>query len=240
MQTKQHPADFLVNSIFFFLLFLVPFAAIRLYFYFNYYFPNNEFAFLDLLKMLLVGLRFDLCVIGFFIIPSYFLYWISYLEKLKPACVLVNQAYKVAILLTVFTVLYFNLPFMSVNLPFDLPFWMRWEDYQSILFINCSSCYWDYEYVSRIYPIQILTGLVFLLVLFGSFSRWNFFTRDFSLRREALFIVAIGLMARGNLGQQHLRYEDSIWHKSVLINELSNNPLWLLDKLKSDRRLEND
>ena len=116
MQTKQHSADFLVNSIFFFLLFLVPFAAIRLYFYFNYYFPVSDFVFLDLLKMLLIGLRFDLCVLGFIIIPSYLMYWISYIEKLKRVCVVVNQIYKVGILLIVFIVFYFNLPFMSVNL----------------------------------------------------------------------------------------------------------------------------
>lgn len=185
---------------------------------------------------MLTGLRFDLCVIGFLIIPSYLFYLISYVEKLAQFAVICNHIYRIGILVTVFLIFHFNLPFLSTNLPYDIPYWMRWEDYQSVFLIDCKMCYWDFNYMSQVQPIQIISGLVFLLILFVGFMPWGNFSKEFSIRREVLFFIVLLLLARGNIGQHHLRYEDSVWHKDTLINELSNNLLWLLDKTKSDRR----
>jgi hypothetical protein len=237
MRIKLEPANFFLNSVFFFLLMLFPFNIIRLYFYFNYFFSTNEFLVVDFLRLMITGLRFDLCVIGFLLLPSYLLYLMSYSEKWRQVSHWLNHLYKIITLVAIILVFHFNLPFVAVNLPFDIPYWMRWEDYQSLFFLSdCKVCFWDFDYMAQVYPIQIISGLMFIVVLFGSFSQWQYFSKEFSWRREFLFLVFIALMARGKLGEHHLRYEDSVWHKNPLVNELSNNPLWLIDKAKIYRR----
>lgn len=233
LAAKQHPANILLNSISFFLLFLIPFMFVRLYFYFNFYYASNTFQAMDFLTMLFTGLRFDLCVVGFLTIPSYLFYVISYNEKLNAVCIILNSAYRANIVLLAATIININIPFMAANSAFDVPHWMRWEDYLSLLGIDCRYCYRDYFYNGTAYPIQILSALMFFLIFLSAFSKWTFFSKGFSWRREVFFIVLIGLMARGKLGQHHLRYEDSLWHSNALLNELSNNPLWLIDKRKN-------
>lgn len=233
MQTKLNPANFFLNALFFFFLFLVPFAVIRFYFYFNYFLPSNEFGLFDFLTMLFWGIRFDLCVIGFLMIPIFFLYLVSYIRRLRPFCFFTGQLYKALVLVMVFLVLHFNIPFMDKNIPFDVPYWMHWSDYRSVFFLDCSVCYWDYHYQATILPLQIISGLMLLLILFSLFSRWQYFSDKLNPKREVLFFVLLALMARGKVGEHHLRYEDSIWHKHPLINSLSNNPLWLIDKIRN-------
>lgn len=240
MRTRMYSANFFLNSCFFFLLLLIPFFVVRAYFYFNYFFPSNNSNYLDFFRIVFTGLRFDLCIIGFLLLPSYFFYILSYSQKLFGTCVFLNQIYKVVVLGLIFLVFHFNLPFFAQNSRFDLPFWMRWEDYQSLFLIDCQICYWDYNYLEQVIPIQIIAGFIFMLILFASVSRWRALADRFNWKREILFFAAIFLMARGNLGQYHLRYEDSVWHSNPLVNELSNNPLWLMDKVKSDRRLRSD
>lgn len=232
MRIKIIPANFFLNSIFFFLLLLIPFSATRLYFYFNYFFSAYEAKASDLFGLILTGFRFDLCVIGFLLIPSYVLYLASYWEKISLPCQLVNQLYKVIVVVAIFFIFHFNIPFLATNVPFDIPYWMRWEDYRSVFFLDCKVCYWDYNYLERIHPAQIISGLMYLLIIFGIFSRWTYFTKKYNFRRDLLFFIAIILMARGKIGQHHLRYEDSLWHNNSLVNELSNNPLWLMNKSK--------
>lgn len=233
MPAKLNPANFLLNAFFFFLLLLIPFVVIRLYFYFNYFFSNHEFVLLDFLTMFLWGIRFDLCVIGFLLIPIFLLYWLSYIQKIRTFCFAMGHIYKAAVLICVFLVFHFNIPFMDKNIPFDVPYWMHWPDYRSLFFLDCTTCYWDYHYQSTIHPLQIGSGLIMLLILFGLFSRWQYFSDTFNPKRELLFFVLLVLVARGKVGEHHLRYEDSIWHKHPLMNSLSNNPLWLIDKVRN-------
>lgn len=221
-----------MNSILYFLLFLAPFSVSRIYIYFNYYFSSHDFQWADFFWMLVLGFRFDLCVIGFLLIPIYLLYWVAYIPKLRTFAYLIAQAYKLLALLVTFLIFHFNIPFISKNTPFDLPYWMHWPDYKSMLFLDCTTCFWDYDYMSTVYPLQIVSGVMFLIVVFGFFSGWNFFSEKMSFKREILIFSALVLMARGKVGQHHLRYEDSIWHKDALINTLSNNPLWLMDKIR--------
>jgi hypothetical protein len=181
----------------------------------------------------LVGLRFDVCVLGFFLIPIYILYLVSYIEKIRKFIFGIAYVYKSLIILLTFLIFHLNIPFMAKNAPFDLPYWMHWPDYRSLVFLDCKVCYWDYGYQNSIYPIQIVSGLIFLLILFSLFSRWRYFSDSFNWKREVLFFVLLSLMARGKVGEHHLRYEDSLWHKAPLLNSLSNNPLWLIDKIRN-------
>lgn len=233
MQTKLNPANFFLNAFYFFLLFLIPFVVIRLYFYFNYFFSSHDFVIQDFLKMMFWGLRFDLSVVGFLLLPIYVLYFISHIEILRRYCYLLGQIYKVSVLVGVFLVFHFNIAFLDTNVPFDVAYWMHWPDYRSIFFLDCKVCYWDYDYLSSVRPMQIVNGLMLLLILFGIFSRWAYFSDRFNIKREVLFFVALALMARGKIGKHHIRYEDSVWHSHPLINTLSNNPLWLIDKTRN-------
>lgn len=233
MQTKLNPANFFLNSLFFFFLFLIPFLVIRLYFYFNYFFSGNEFVVLDFLKMVFWGMRFDLCVLGFLLIPMFLLYLVSYIQKLRTVCFVFGQIYKALALATIFIVFHFNIPFLSKNAPFDIPYWMHWPDYRSLFLLDCKVCYWDFDYQSSIHPLQIVSGLMMLLILFSLVSQWKYFSDKFNPNRELLFFVLLVLMARGKVGEHHLRYEDSVWHKNPIINTLSNNPLWLIDKIRN-------
>jgi len=233
MQTKLNPANFFLNSVFFFFLFLIPFSVVRLYFYFNYFFSANDFAVLDLLQMLFWGIRFDLCVLGFLVIPIFLLYLLSYIQKLRSACFAIGQIYKALALVAIFIVFHFNIPFLAKNAPFDIPYWMHWADYRSLFFLDCRVCYWDLDYQSTLHPLQIVSGLMMLLILYSLVSQWKYFSDTFNPKREVLFFVLLALMARGKVGEHHLRYEDSIWHKNPLINTLSNNPLWLIDKVRN-------
>tara|TARA_B110001454_G_C12723266_1_gene436119 strand:- start:37735 stop:38436 length:702 start_codon:yes stop_codon:yes gene_type:complete len=233
MQTKLNPANFFLNSVFFFLLFLIPFLVIRLYFYFNYFFAANEFVIWDFLRMLFWGLRFDLCVIGFLLIPVFLLYLVSYNQRLRTICSVIIQLYKAFVLVAIFVVLHLNIPFLAKNAPFDIPYWMHWPDYRSLFFLDCRVCYWDLDYQSTLHPLQIVSSLIMLLILFSLVSQWKYFSDKLNPKREVLFFVLLALMARGKVGEHHLRYEDSVWHKNPLINTLSNNPLWLIDKVRN-------
>ncbi len=233
MQNKLSPANFFLNALYFFLLFLIPFAVIRLYFYFNYFFSSHDFVIFDFLNMMIWGLRFDVCVLGFLLVPVYVLYLVSYVETLRRYCYLLGQIYKAAALIGIFLVFHFNIPFLDKNVPFDVAYWMHWSDYRSVFFLDCRVCYWDYDYMSSVHPLQIVSGLMMLLILFSLFSRWTFFSEKFSLKREVLFFILLAIMARGKVGEHHIRYEDSVWHQHPLMNTLSNNPLWLIDKTRN-------
>lgn len=230
---KLSPANYFLNSAFFFLLFLVPFTTIRLYFYFNYYFSTHEFFLTDLLWLLIRGWWFDLCVIGFLLTPVFMLYLLSYIKKIRNLCFLTIGGYKSLMWIFILSVLYLNIPFLATNIPFDLVEWMRWPDYQSLLFINCTQCYWHYGYLSAVHPLQIIVGLMCFLIWIAVFAQWNYFSESMNIRRELLFFILLAVMARGKVGHHHLRYEDSVWHKEPLMNSLSNNPLWLMDKPKN-------
>lgn len=233
MQTKTNPANFLLNSVFFFMLLLLPFAVLRLYFYFNYYFSKNSFVLVDFIWMSIMGLRFDLCVIGFLLIPIYLLYLLSYIKNIRNIIFISATVYSSLVLILIFVIFHINIAFMDKNIPFDIPYWMHWPDYRSLFFLDCKICFWEYDYLNSILPLQIVSGMLFLLVLFGLFSRFEYFKDEFSIKREVLFFVLLVLMARGKLGEHHLRIEDSLWNKHPLINTLSNNPLWLIDKIRN-------
>ncbi len=233
MQAKLSPPNFFLSSVFYFLLFLVPFTVIRLYFYFNYYFATQDFVLSDFFWLNVTGWRFDLCVIGFLLMPVYVLYLFSYWLQVRKICYWIANFYKVIVVMWIMMVFHFNIPFLATNVSFDLVQWMHWPDYVGLTENGCDNCYWAYNYLAVWHPLQTVSILMWFLIIFSGFAHWTYFSDKFNLKRELLFFVLLGLMARGKVGHHHLRYEDSLWHKEPLLNSLSNNPLWLMDKPKN-------
>ena len=234
-QRKKLAFNFFSKSIVLLLGLLLLFFFFRVYLFLNIVFANISFSYYEVFQMFIWGIRFDLCVLGFFVMPVYVILILSlFLNKSRIINLFFSMGYfYIAILyLLTFAVYYFNLPFIITNSGFGIPYWMRWEDYQSLWDLNIYPSYWHYHYLSEFQSFHLILVTVFSSLL--SFTllpspSWHQFK---SLPFLFVSFLLITMMARGKLGEHHIRFEDSRFSNSQLINELSLNPIWVLNKSK--------
>lgn len=214
---------------------LLLFLFFRIYLYYNLVFSNDSFDFYQIFQMFWWGFRFDLCVVGFLTLPLFLIFLLSLMGPTKSVqkyLFRVGYGYLIVVFVITFAIYYFNLPFIIKNSGFGIPYWMRWQDYQSMYDFSIYPSYWHFDYVSEVQVYHVLLVVIFSLlsslVLLSPPSIRIKNTRTSLL----VYVVLIALMARGKLGQHHIRFEDSRFSKNNTLNELSLNPLWLIDKSK--------
>ncbi|NUM57420.1 MAG: hypothetical protein HUU56_02250 [Bdellovibrionaceae bacterium] len=235
VSNKKIPVLFLHRSWVLLIGLVLPYSLFRIYLYINLYLVNHSFNFFDLIQMLWMGLRFDLCVTGFLFIPIYlialglFLFNFNWVVKVLK---FLGHSFIALVYVVVFCVYFLNLPFFIKNARFGIPFWMRSEDYRSLWDLTIYPSYWSFNYLSEFQFTHVILVILFSLLMSLTviplpqvvFKRrgWVFIS----------YLLVIILLARGKIGQHHLRYEDSLFSKYKLVNELSLNPLWVFDKSK--------
>lgn len=211
------------------------FSFFRVYLYYNLAFVNISFNFIELIQTFWWGFRFDLCVIGFLVLPVFFIFLLSLglsQKRVQKYLFWLGYSYIITVFVLSFAVYYFNLPFIVKNSGFGIPYWMRWQDYQSMYDFSIYSSYWHFDYVSEVQVYHVILVVIFsLLSSFVLISPPNIRIKN-TATSLLVYLVVIALMARGKLGQQHIRFEDSRFSKNNTLNELSLNPLWLIDKSK--------
>ena len=211
------------------------FFFFRVYLYYNLVFASISFDFYQTFQMFWWGLRFDLCVIGFLLLPVFLIFLLSLFVFQKwgqKYLFYLGYGYLIAVFAMTFMVYYFNLPFIIKNSAFGIPYWMRWQDYQSMYDLSIYPSYWHFDYVSEVQIYHVI-----LVVIFSLLSSLVLVTPpNIKIKNSAtslfVYVLIMALMARGKLGQHHIRFEDSRFSKSNTLNELSLNPLWLIDKSK--------
>ena len=231
----QTPVLFLHRSWVLLVGLVLPYSLFRIYLYINLYLVNHSFNFFDLIQMLWMGLRFDLCVTSFLFIPIYFISlgllffdftWIVKMLKV------IGNSFIALVYVSVFGIYFLNLPFFIKNTRFGIPFWMRSEDYQSLWDLTIYPSYWSFNYLSEFQFTHVILVILFSVLMSLTvipLPQTRFKKRGWVFISYLLVII---LLARGKLGQHHLRYEDSLFSKYKLVNELALNPLWVIDKSK--------
>lgn len=211
------------------------FLFFRIYLYYNLVFTNVSFDFIEVFQSFWWGLRFDLCVIGFLIIPSLIIFMVSLLlssDWMKKYLYWIGYGYLIFVYMITFAVYYFNLPFLIKNSGFGIPYWMRWQDYQSMFDLSIYPSYWHFDYVSEVQVYHVILVVLFTLLASSVLIPVPNIKIKNTKTSLLIYVLLIALMARGRLGQHHIRFEDSRFSKSNTLNELSLNPLWLIDKSK--------
>lgn len=210
---------------------------VRLYILVNFFVTKNQNILFDCIITLAKGTWFDLCVSGFILFPLAVMFFLEEKFKYRVSRFLqyLSNLYQVFIFIVMALLYSLNIPFFITNLNFGDPHWMRWEDYKSVFFIDCHYCYWHYDYLNQWYSLFWVVISVFILQLYSLVLSSKNEVAKVSVKRYIFTFCFLMLLARGKLTRHHIRYEDSIWHKEPLINELSNSPLWLLDKSNSNR-----
>lgn len=227
--------DFFSRALVMFLGLNFLFFFFRFYLFQNLVLTKESFKFIEVFQSFLWGLRFDLCVTGFLLMPLFFIFCLALIFSEKwgrKYLFYLGYFYISCVFILSFAVYYFNLPFIIKNAGFGIPYWMRWQDYQSLYDLSIYPSYWHFDYVSEVQIYHIILMVIFSLIS----SLVLIPAPNIKLRNTyisvALYFLAIALMSRGKVGQHHIRFEDSRLSKSTLLNELSLNPLWLIDKSK--------
>ncbi|MCB0368154.1 MAG: hypothetical protein KDD45_01635 [Bdellovibrionales bacterium] len=227
--------DFFSRAVFMLGGLILLFQFFRFYLFQNLVLTSESVKILEIIKIFWWGFRFDLCVIGFLLIPIFLVFILSLSvnqPKLLKYIFGFGFLYIAIIYILTLLIYYFNLPFFIKNSGFGLPYWMRWEDYQSLWQLNKYPTYWHYNYVAEFHSYQLMLIILFSCLL----SLFIIPVPTLKFKKPKYTILAyffiIALMARGKLGQYHLRFEDSRFSKNPIINDLSLNPLWLIDKSK--------
>lgn len=227
--------EFFSKSVFLYSGLMLLFQFFRFYLFQNLVFTKESFNFFELFQMFLWGLRFDLCVISFLLLPNFTLFLLSLFvlnNKQTKYAFVTGYIFIAVVYVLTLLVYYFNLPFIIKNSSFGIPYWMRWEDYKSLWDLSIYPSYWHFDYISEFHSYQLILLVLFttLLSLFiGTFPSLKIKKTVPSI---VIYLLVMALMARGKIGQHHIRFEDSRFSKNNIINELSLNPLWLIDKSK--------
>lgn len=211
------------------------FLFFRIYLFQNLVLPKESFKFIEAFQSFLWGLRFDLCVTGFLLMPLFFIFCVTLVlpEKWgRKYLFYLGYFYISLVFILSFAVYYFNLPFIIKNAGFGIPYWMRWQDYQSLYDLSIYPSYWHFDYVSEIQVYHVILMVIFSLISSMVLIPVPNIQYKKTYIAVGFYFLAIALMARGKWGQHHIRFEDSRFSESVLLNELSLNPLWLIDKSK--------
>lgn len=233
----QNKAAFaFISKAFFLILGLhIVYFFFRGYLYQHLVFANGSFSFYQLIQMVYWGLRFDLCVSGFLLIPIFTLFILSLVKSSKwnPRwCHYIGYCYLAVIYIITFAVYYFNLPFILKNAGFGIPYWMRLEDYKSMYDFSIYPSYWHFDYVSEVQGYHTLLIILFSVLVSLVVLPTPSIKIKGTVLSIVLYFIFITLMARGKLGEHHIRFEDSKFSSNKILNELSLNPLWLIDKPK--------
>jgi hypothetical protein len=214
----------LVKTSFFILLWM---SWLRLVLFFYNIYPDHGFH-QDLAASLFTGARFDLLVLGFAWIPVFVFYWIFYfLGGLAKA----SKGFK-----SYFLFLILLISLLSV---LDL-FWFHSKGMRLNYLALSEDGFWavadkaaDFRLVSAI-PLMLLPGLIIFLT---TLWKLNIADTEPSARVSekvmlnlVLSFIVVASAARGTWTAHHLEWAHAQVSNLKLLNELSINPLWNLDK----------
>lgn len=194
-------------------------------------------TFFEVYMSFLTGFRFDLLVLGFYLIPvvlvhaiqALFMKWTAWDEKLFKGYL--GVLWCLSMVLN--WIDYFIFSRSEIR--------ARWGDY--IDFLNSSlvdqlSSHWNYSFA--VFSVALFLMLILgLYVIRGlQFGEWrDLYSPHKGTLKEVtwriflpLFLVA--LAARGTLEEVHLEYRHSLISNENGLNELALNPMWCLDKDK--------
>lgn len=195
--------------------------------------PNAVFV--EIAQSFLAGLRFDILIFGFLMIPIYFLLMIEAFMEKWPQGLLI--AYKV----------YFGLMWFVICVLTYIDFFhfarfgtrMRFADYTSW---NFSVLIEQMELLPRhqVWIFSVITVMLFSLgYMLTKALRFGEWKDEFSpiagskieiLWRVALPLLIVFLAARGTVEAHHLGLEHSEVSSMQSINEMALNPVWCFDK----------
>jgi hypothetical protein len=199
-------------------VFLILMSLLRYIFYFL---SRQEFEFVyasSILHAFLVGVRFDLLVIGFILIPAVTIFPALFLTKLKePVLKKILKLY-----LSLMWGLVVLSSFVSLPLYLLKGRHFRWKE---------DSFVW----LSLDVTTAVLVCIIFLLVILVGLKtiRNQKFDRNLPFLKGAwhlLAVLIVALAARGTVSAHHLEKADSEISPWENLNELVINSIWALDK----------
>lgn len=196
-----------------------------------------DVTFFEVYMSFFTGLRFDLLVMGFFLIPPVIIHALQgFLVKWSSWDQLIFKIY-LSVLWTLSIILNWIdfLTFSTTGVR------ARWEDYID---------FWNSSLVDTIsthagFSLSVFSGALFLMLLLGlyvirsvEFGEWrDLYSPHKGTRKELTWriifpLLLVALAARGTLEEVHLEYRHSLISNEIGLNELSLNPMWCLDKSK--------
>ncbi|WP_413576650.1 hypothetical protein ACLVWU_01280 [Bdellovibrio sp. HCB290] len=195
----------------------------------------EQFDFLEVLQAFGAGIRFDLLIFGFLLLPIYFILMIQAVCEKWP-----NGMF-------IFYKIYFGAIWLIISLLSFVDFFhyalhgrrMRFAEYSSwtpqFTLEQMQSLPMNQILVFSIITV-VLLSLGYMLICAVNFGQWKdeYSPQKGSKIEMALRIVlpllAIVLAARGTVEAHHLALEHSLVSHSTALNEMALNAVWCFDK----------
>lgn len=195
----------------------------------------KDSSFAEVFLAFFTGLRFDILVYGFLLIPALIFWWLITLSiQWKPWAVALTHWW-------------FRLTWLAVCLLQVVDFMQFHTNGVRIRAVEFESLFGGW--LSQIWPqVSLIPFLVFTAVAAIIWTLGAWVLRQVELgdwkdeyspirggAKEILWrliwpLFVVGLMARGTLEEHHLRYEHSLISNDTRLNEMALNPMWTLDK----------
>lgn len=161
------------------------------------------------------------------------------LEAIKFYFSLMTKIYGIICLYLVIIIYCLNANFFQSSKKISDSHWLRSEQYLEIIqklnpfeeqLIKAGS--------SNIQDRTTNSILILFILIFGVLYSYLFISKNRFMENVhfknklmmVLITILIFISARGKLGQHHIRFEDSKHSKIFIYNELTLNPVWLIDK----------
>lgn len=188
-----------------------------------FFWPKHE-EWTPVFKTLFLGFRFDLLVIGFWLVPVVLF-------------ILVRKVFTKVTLPNPWGVkLYLKLSWFFISFIYflDLVYFtqykehMWWEEFSSLVFLK--DTFWDGpEWWAWITLFFITWGLI--RSVFWSIEKWMKRFKNFSYLSLAIIFIWTVFIARGTVTSDHLRRNDCDWAKyNTTVHAFCMNPLYVFSK----------